>query len=67
VITEDPGFATQIAHSRHALCVFFNYTTHIRSLAVTQITSGREARTFLERQRQKLGTDPYKEEKVLTK
>ena len=27
MITEDPGFATQITHSRHALCVFLHYTT----------------------------------------
>lgn len=27
MITKDPGFATQIAHSRHPLCVFFDYST----------------------------------------
>jgi len=27
VITEDPGFATQIAHPSHPLCVFFDYST----------------------------------------
>jgi len=26
MITKYPGFATQIAHPRHALCVFFDYS-----------------------------------------
>jgi len=38
VITEDPGFATQIAHSRHPLCVFFHYTTFIPFGEVMSIT-----------------------------
>jgi len=38
VITEDPGFATQIAHSSHPLCVFFYYTTFTPFDEVMQIT-----------------------------
>jgi len=38
VITEDPGFATQIAHSSHALCVFSHYTTFIPFGEVMSIT-----------------------------
>jgi len=38
VITEDPGFATQIAHPSHPLCVFFHYTTFVPFGKVMSIT-----------------------------
>jgi len=38
VITEDLGFATQLAHSSHPLRVLFDYTTVNRHLAVTMGT-----------------------------